>query len=62
MTTPPPADIAVHLIGSGSLLRRDDEGCFAFVHQSVMVGCLTEKGVSKEARNPGGLGVTVQMQ
>ena len=36
MATPPPADIAGHLIGSGSLLRRDDEGCFFFVHQSVM--------------------------
>ena len=36
MTTPPPADIAGHMIGSGSLLRRDDEGCFFFVHQSVM--------------------------
>jgi WD40 repeat protein/3',5'-cyclic AMP phosphodiesterase CpdA len=31
-----PPDIAAHLIGSGSLLRRDDEGCFFFVHQSVM--------------------------
>lgn len=36
MTSPPPAEIAAHLIGSGSLLRRDDDGCFAFVHQSVM--------------------------
>lgn len=36
MTAAPPADIVGHLIGAGSLLRRDDEGCFFFVHQSVM--------------------------
>jgi hypothetical protein len=29
-------EIATHLIGSGSLLVRDDEGAFSFVHQSVM--------------------------
>jgi WD40 repeat protein len=34
--TPPDVAIATHLVGSGSLLRRDDEGSFSFVHQSVL--------------------------
>jgi uncharacterized protein YjbI with pentapeptide repeats len=35
---PEPVDpaVATHLIGSGSLLVRDDEGRFSFVHQSVL--------------------------
>ncbi len=35
-SNPPDASVASHLIGSGSLLCRDDEGSFFFVHQSVL--------------------------
>ena len=30
------SDTATHLVGSGTLLVRDEGGRFAFVHQSVM--------------------------
>jgi WD40 repeat protein len=52
MFSPPPPDIAAHLIGSGSLLKRDDEGCFFFVHQSVMEWLVARKA-SKEIRDGG---------
>jgi WD40 repeat protein/3',5'-cyclic AMP phosphodiesterase CpdA len=49
---PPPADIVAHLIGSGSLLRRDEEGCFFFVHQSVMEW-LVVREAADQIRNTG---------
>jgi predicted kinase len=39
-----PAEIATHEVGSGTLLVRDEDGAFAFVHQSVL-----EWLVAKEA-------------
>jgi WD40 repeat protein/3',5'-cyclic AMP phosphodiesterase CpdA len=52
MTNPPEAGIAAHLIGSGSLLRRDDEGCFFLVHQSVMEW-LVARQASEDVRTKG---------
>ncbi len=44
-------DHAVHVVGSGALLIRDDEGGFSFVHQSLLEWLVANDAAEKLRRN-----------
>ncbi len=52
-TQPLDTDVATHQVGSGTLLVRDEDGRFVFIHQSVMEW-LVAKEASEELKGTGG--------